>query len=131
MRRGVAPSGLICTDDEVTRGAVRAMMARRGFTVVAEVDSAAAAIEAAARWSPEVAVVDLAVTAGLGLGILARLLGVAPRCAVVVLSDFPGLDLAALEAGAAELVAEHDLRGLDRCLRRLSGAGVVGSSGPG
>lgn len=95
-------------------------MGTRGLEVVAEVDTAAAAIDAAARWQPDVLVVDLAVTAGLGLGLLARLHDAAPEGSIVVLSAFPDLDVAAIEAGAVDVVAEDDLRGLGRCLDRAA-----------
>lgn len=94
-------------------------MGRSGFEVVGEVASAADAVVAVELASPDALVLDLALTGALGLGILAAVGAAAPGCAVVLLSSFDGMRRVALEAGAYEVVASSDLRGLERALRRL------------
>ncbi len=112
--------GLCCNDDPATGRAIEAILGRCGFNVVGQVASAADTMVAAGLCEPHVVVIDLVLTGDLGLGALAALRAVAPRCAVVVFSSLDTMGPAALEAGAYDFVGIADLRALERSLRRLA-----------
>lgn len=116
------PRGLVCDDAPASRRAVEAILAGCGFEVVASVGSAAEALVATELSSPDVIVLDLALTGDLGLRVVAALRAAHSGCAVVVLSSFASLRRPALDAGAYDFVADAgaDLRELEGCLRRLA-----------
>lgn len=102
------------------------------FTVVAEAEGAGAALEAARRSQPDLAVVDLSLGGGAsGLALLRELADVAPgmRCVMLSMHDDPGLVVRALENGArgyvTKAVAPDEL---PRLLRRVTVGEVVLSS---
>ncbi len=68
---------------------------------------------------PDLIVLELALAATSGLGIVPALLAAVPGTAVVLLSPFNGLREDARQAGAYDLVDDHDLEQLRRCVRRL------------
>jgi len=122
---------LSCNDDAGIRRAVEVIVRRCGCDLVGDVGAAGEAIVAAKVAEPDVVVVDLALTGDLGLGVVAGLHAVCPRCAVIVVSSFDTMRQAALAAGAYDFVGNADLRALERSLRRLAGArsGRGGGSG--
>lgn len=115
--------GLLCNDEPATRRAVEVILRRCGYNVIAEVGSAAEAIVAAGVGTPDVMVLDLALTGDLGLGALAALYAASPGCAVIVVSSFDTMRPATLEAGAYDFVGNSDLRALERSLQRLAAEG--------
>lgn len=112
--------GLIYDDDKGVVARVSAAMSRSGFEVCGPVGTVADAVRTAVAEHPDVIVLALDVSGPLGLGLLPVLHAVAPSCAIVVLSSFDTLSLPALEAGAYELLADDDMAGLERALRRLA-----------
>lgn len=103
-----------------SRRALTAILTRRGFTIVATLESAEALLRAAGGTQANVILLDLSLAGVAGVRIVPALLTVAPGCAVILLSPFGGLRGAAVEAGAYDLVDPSDLRDLERCLDRLS-----------
>ena len=116
----VAAGALICEGDLACRRAIRAILTRRGFTVMTTVDTAEELLRAAAGQQTSVILMELALAGRAGLRIIPALGAVAPGCAVVLLSPFSDLRRAAIEAGAYDLVDPRDLRDLERCLDRLA-----------
>ncbi|HVM04745.1 MAG TPA: response regulator [Acidimicrobiales bacterium] len=112
---------LSCNDDAGIRRAVEVIVRRCGYDLVGDVGAAGEAIVAAGVAEPDVVVLDLALTGDLGLGAVAGLHAVCPRCAVIVVSSFDSMRQAALAAGAYDFVGNADLRALERALRRLAG----------
>ncbi len=113
---------VICEDDPVVAAAlVDTINGLYGIEVLATLTSGDETIAAAAGARPDLVVVDLALAVPWGLGIVPRLIEVAPGAIVVVLvpEPFGGLRGAAVDAGAAALVELSDLRPLRACLERL------------
>ncbi|MDP9431129.1 MAG: hypothetical protein M3Q47_20710 [Actinomycetota bacterium] len=98
------------------RTAVTALLEGCGFDLVGVPEHFVQLVEVVERTTPNVAVVALPVPGANGLAAVRELSGAAPDCSVVVLSSFPGLRGAALEAGARALVGEDDLRALQTVL---------------
>lgn len=116
----VRPLGMCCHDDPGTARAIRLILDRCGFEVVADTHTAAEAVVAAAGVRPDVVVLDLDLAGTLGLGVVAALQAASPGSEVVVLSAFDTMRPAALAAGAHELVTTADLRDLERALSALA-----------
>jgi ActR/RegA family two-component response regulator len=125
----VTAGGLICEDDSGSRRALSAILVRRGFSVLATVDSAEELLRAASGVRADVILLELDLAGVAGLGIIPALRAAAPRSAIVLLSPFDGLRAAAIEAGAFDFVDPSDLRDLDRCLEGLRPSRRVGSDG--
>lgn len=107
---------VVCDDRAAVRHIVASLLARHGFAVSTAADLGE--LERTARCIlPAVAVVGLPVAGASGMQAVRRVLAAAPACAVLVLSPFATLDLPAVEAGAAALLDEHDVVGLERALR--------------
>lgn len=116
----VPPVRVVLLEDVAsTTRAVRMILQRCQLDVVAQTASLPVLLEAAAEQRPDVAVVDLALTGFLGLGVVGELHRAAPGCAVLVLSPFAGLTGAALEAGAHGCATPADVRPLERSLHEL------------
>ena len=73
-------------DAPIFREAVRGLLERRGYTVVGESDSAAAALEAVARLSPDAVLVDVRLPDGDGFELSAALTRAHPQLAVLLAS---------------------------------------------
>ena len=115
MTDGTPPRrALILEDDPALTLAVRVILERQGFEVVAVAESATAAIQGAERARPDALVVVLALSGVHGVRIVSALRAASPESAVAVLSPFPRLRRPAFEAGAAEVVEIEDLRYLGR-----------------
>ena len=100
----------------------RALSAERGMRAVGAVSEPTKAIEAAAARPPEVAVVDLGLPGDVAIEAVRRIADVAPRTAVVALSNGDDLAIArAVEAGAAGHVpCSASLRTLAESVRRAA-----------
>ena len=93
---------LVADDHAPTRAGVRDALAGRGFSIVAEVARADAAVETAIRLQPDVCVLDVHMPGG-GVAAAARISEQVPRTAVVMLTvSRSDEDLfASLRAGAS------------------------------
>ncbi len=88
---------LVVDDNPAYRRLVRlALEADPAFEVVAEVANAPAAVEAAARLQPEIALVDVLLPQGEGFQLPVALRAAAPACVVVLTSAHPEGDLDAM-----------------------------------
>jgi CheY-like chemotaxis protein len=76
-----------------------------GHEVVAEVDTAHAAIEYIGRHQPDIVIVDLALATGLGFSVVKEARTLSPNARVVVFSAFVG-DAASLVAAGASAVID-------------------------
>lgn len=82
---------IICEDDpSLLRALADTITYLYGLDLMATVTSAAEAIRVSAKIQPDLAVIDLALADSAGLGVVAALQEVAPRCAVVIVVP-PGL----------------------------------------
>ena len=127
----VTGGGLICEDDVGCSRALRAMLRRKGFGIVATVSSADELLAAAAHAEARVILLDLALAGLAGLRIITPLRNLVPGAAVVVLSPFVNLRSAAMEAGAYDLVDLRDPRELERCLERVMAESETRTGGVG
>ena len=107
------PSVLIVDDHAAFRGAARDVLVRSGFDVVAEVADGEAALRAAARFEPQVVVLDVQLPGINGFEV-SRLLLAAPRPPVVVLvSTAEAADYGRRidESGASGFITKSNLSG--------------------
>jgi DNA-binding NarL/FixJ family response regulator len=128
----VAERILLVDDHPLTRSALAALLQQHGFDVVGEAADGAEAIEAAARLSPDLVLLDLSMPGMDGLTALPRLREAAPDCEVVVLTASGTEDnlLGAIRAGAAGYLLKSEppariaefLRGAANGEAALSGA---------
>lgn len=130
------PSGvvvLLVDDHPVVRRGMTAMLSGQDWIArLVEAGTVDAAIRCAVTESPDVAVVDLGLPDGDGVGLIRRLRHACPRCAVLVLTmtGDPGSVRACLEAGAGGyLVKEAAPESLVPALRTVLDGGLV--LGPG
>jgi DNA-binding NarL/FixJ family response regulator len=77
---------LIVDDAPVFREAVRELLERRGYTIVGEADSAAAAMDAVVRLAPDALLVDIRLPDADGFELSATLTRAHPELAVVLAS---------------------------------------------
>jgi two-component system, NarL family, response regulator DevR len=95
---------LIVDDHEVVRQGLVAMFERRpGFQVVAEAGTVAEAIEAARRFRPDLAIMDVRLPDGSGVEACREIRSELPDTRVVMLTSYPDEDavLSAIVAGAS------------------------------
>lgn len=121
--------GVVCEDRADVRRSVTSLLGRCGFTVAGETTSFGQLLEVVRTARPAVAVVGIPLAGMSTLAAVSLLRQEAPTCQVVVLSPFDELQLAALEAGAEALVAEHDMQALQAVLREVA-AGAVRADRP-
>lgn len=97
----IRPSLLIADDDPVVRSALRAQLAT-GFDVVAVAENATGAIELAAQYRPDVALVDVDMPFGGALAAVPQIARRSPDTCIVILSgdETPRVVLELIEAGA-------------------------------
>lgn len=115
---------VICEDDPaLVRALADTITYLYGLDLVATVASAAEAIRVSAEVQPDLLVIDLGLAGVAGLGVVAALHDVAPRCAVVIVVPpaFVGLQADAVASGAMTLVESSDLRPLQCCIEHLTG----------
>jgi DNA-binding NarL/FixJ family response regulator len=117
-----AQTGVVCDDRPAVRRTVTSLLARCGFAVDGEADRFEELCALLSRTAPTVAILTLPIAGRTGLSAITELRAVAPRCALVVLSAYGNLELAAREAGACALVPEDDLQALQIVLRGIAGA---------
>jgi two-component system response regulator DevR len=100
-----APFRLLIVDDhEVVRQGLVALLERRdGFQVVAEAGSVAEAIDQAARYEPDIVVMDVRLPDGSGIEACREIRAHRPATRVIMLTSFPDEEavLSAIVAGAS------------------------------
>jgi CheY-like chemotaxis protein len=105
---------LIVDDSGPFRGAARRLLERRGYQVVGEADSAAAAFNAVERLKPDAVLLDVRLPDGSGLDLCALLTRDDHAPAVLLVSGNGYLDSAqAKTRGARDLVAKTELAHID------------------
>ncbi|MET9531160.1 MULTISPECIES: response regulator transcription factor [unclassified Streptomyces] len=100
---------LLADDQALVRGALASMLRLEAdIDVVAEAASGAEALEAAARTTPDIALLDVQMPGPDGLTVAAELHRVLPACRVVICTTFgrPGYLARAMSAGAAGFVVK-------------------------
>ncbi len=95
---------LICDDHDVVREGIRALLSHRDdITVVAEAATAADAIEAAARETPDVVIMDVRLPDGSGVEACRSIREILPATRVIMLTSYPDDEAlyASIVAGAS------------------------------
>jgi DNA-binding NarL/FixJ family response regulator len=106
---------LIVDDHDRFRSAARALLQRRGFTVVGEADGALAGLAAAARTSPEAVLLDVRLHDGDGVDVCRALTRDDPSLAVLLVSaSEPGTRIR--HCGARGFVLKSQLASVDLAL---------------
>jgi DNA-binding NarL/FixJ family response regulator len=106
---------LVVDDHEVVRQGLVALLDRRdGFDVVAQAGTVAEAIAEAARFEPDVVVMDVRLPDGSGIEACREIRGARPQTRVIMLTSYPDEEavLSAIIAGAAGYLLKQ-IRGRD------------------
>jgi DNA-binding NarL/FixJ family response regulator len=106
---------LIVDDHEVVRQGLVALLARRpGFEIVAEAGTAAQAVTEAARFEPDVVVMDVRLPDGTGIEACRDIRTARPETRVIMLTSYPDEEavLSAIVAGASGYLLKQ-VRGRD------------------
>ncbi|HDS1815637.1 MAG: response regulator [Pseudomonadales bacterium] len=100
---------LIVDDHPVIRLAVRMLMERHGYDVVAETDNGVAALQLTREHLPDIVVLDIGIPKLDGLEVIARMAAFSPGSKVLVLtSQVPGnFSMRCMQAGAAGYVCKQ------------------------
>ena len=115
LRRAV-----VCASADGAEPAIAWMLGHAAFEILATVDRGIEILPAVAEYTPDVVVIDAALTGSLGWRLLRMVAMLAPEACIIVVSDLAGLDLAAVEAGAHAVVAADDIGSLRDVLRELT-----------
>ena len=106
---------LVVDDHEVVRQGLVALLDRReGFEVVAQAGSVAEAIEAAARFEPDLVIMDVRLPDGSGIEACREIRTARPETRVIMLTSYPDEEavLSAIIAGASGYLLKQ-VRGRD------------------
>jgi two-component system, NarL family, response regulator DevR len=110
------PLRLLVVDDHevVRRGLVSLLDRRAGFEVVAEAGSVAESIEAAARFEPDLVIMDVRLPDGSGIEACREIRTARPTTRVIMLTSYPDEEavLSAIIAGASGYLLKQ-VRGRD------------------
>ena len=100
---------LIVDDHPVIRLAVRMLMERHGYDVVAETDNGVDALQLTRQHLPDIVVLDIGIPKLDGLEVIARMAAFSPGSKVLVLtSQSPGnFSMRCMQAGAAGYVCKQ------------------------
>lgn len=100
---------LIVDDHPVIRLAVRMLMERHGYEVMAETDNGVDALQLAREYLPDIVILDIGIPKLDGLEVIARLAGTSANTKVLVLtSQAPGhFSMRCMQAGAAGYVCKQ------------------------
>ena len=112
---------LLADDHEIVRQALRALLERHGFDIVAEAADGRAAIAAAGQLRPDVAVLDVAMPILNGVDAAHEISRIAPATRVILLSalDDPHFVPEALRAGVRGFVLKA--QGIDELVDAIQG----------
>lgn len=106
---------LVVDDHEVVREGLVGLLDRRsGFEVVAQAGSVAEAVSAAARYEPDIVVMDVRLPDGSGIEACREIRAARPETRVVILTSYPDEEavLSAIVAGASGYLLKQ-VRGRD------------------
>ena len=106
---------LVVDDHEVVRQGLVALLDRRtGFEVVAQAGSVAEAIDAAARFEPDLVIMDVRLPDGTGIEACREIRAAHPATRVIMLTSYPDEEavLSAIIAGASGYLLKQ-IRGRD------------------
>ena len=106
---------LVVDDHEVVRQGLVSMLDRRtGFEVVAQAGSVAESIDAAARFEPDLVIMDVRMPDGTGIEACREIRATRPQTRVVMLTSYPDEEavLSAIIAGASGYLLKQ-IRGRD------------------
>jgi two-component system response regulator DevR len=106
---------LVVDDHEVVRqGLIALLDRRRGFEVVAQAGSVAESIDAAARFQPDLVIMDVRLPDGTGIEACREIRAARPATRVVMLTSYPDEEavLSAIIAGASGYLLKQ-IRGRD------------------
>jgi DNA-binding NarL/FixJ family response regulator len=123
---------LLADDHAVVREALRLLLEHEGFEVVAEASDGHAAVQAARRLQPEIAILDLGMPLLNGIDAARELRSAAPdtRAILLIGSASDEQVLAALQAGIQACVLKsHEARELIRAIREVARGEVYLSPG--
>src|SRR5690349_5292041 len=100
---------LIVDDHPVIRLAVRMLMERHGYDVVAETDNGVAALQLTRQHLPDIVVLDIGIPKLDGLEVIARMATFSPGSKVLVLTSQPpgNFSMRCMQAGAAGYVCKQ------------------------
>jgi DNA-binding NarL/FixJ family response regulator len=120
---------LVVDDHEVVREGLAALLSRRsGFRVVAQAGSAAEAVAQAARFQPDLVVMDVRLPDGSGIEACREIRAARPETRVVMLTSYPDEEavLSAILAGASGYLLKQ-IRGRDliSALEQVAGGGSL------
>jgi DNA-binding NarL/FixJ family response regulator len=109
--RPLAPRVLIVDDQASFRAAARRLLEMRGYAVAGEADSAAAAVDAAARLKPDAILLDVCLGRTSGFEVASALRRACPEAAVLLVSceDYRGCTTLLQECGARGFVLKAEL----------------------
>jgi DNA-binding NarL/FixJ family response regulator len=109
----VRPRLVIVDDSELFRTAAAELLSAGGFDVVATAVDGADGLAVAARWAPDVVVVDVALPDGSGFDVARHLTARvdAPQVVLVSSRDWAGLDELLSDSGAVAFIAKPELDG--------------------
>src|SRR5713101_5751715 len=106
---------LVVDDHEVVRQGLVSLLGRRaGFEVVAQAGSVAESIEQAARYEPDLVVMDVRLPDGSGIEACREIRAARPETRVIMLTSYPDEEavLSAIIAGASGYLLKQ-IRGRD------------------
>jgi DNA-binding NarL/FixJ family response regulator len=120
---------LVVDDHEVVREGLAALLSRRsGFRVVAQAGSVAEAVAQAARFQPDLVVMDVRLPDGSGIEACREIRAARPETRVVMLTSYPDEEavLSAILAGASGYLLKQ-IRGRDliSALEQVAGGGSL------
>jgi len=123
---------LLADDHHVVRQALRALLERHGFEIVAEASDGRTAAEMAATLQPDVAVLDVAMPLLSGVDAAAEIARVTPGTRVILLTALSDAQFvaAALQAGVRGFVMKiQDIEDLVNAIWEVSEGGLYVSPG--
>jgi len=115
------PRVLLADDHEVVRQALKALLERHGFQVVGEAPDGRAAVDAACRLRPDIAVLDVAMPLLNGVDAARELCRMSPATRVILLTALEDALPAAVDllhpGGRIAVISFHSLE--DRIVKRF------------
>src|SRR2546422_6713903 len=126
------PRVLLADDHEVVRQALKALLERHGFQVVGEAPDGRAAVDAACRLRPDIAVLDVAMPLLNGVDAARELSRVSPATRIILLTALEDAQFVpeALQAGVRGFVMKSQgIDDLEDAIRSVRRGGLYVSPG--